>query len=81
MIFGTDISNDVNDTFNNLSFMKLTTEQNQFYYHNVGKPVLFNKFNTSFFGPTSLTTCKKCSTYSNANTRKRWYCIRLVLLR
>jgi len=62
--FGTDIYDDVNNNNMNSSFMnysinnKKRKKQQKFYYHNVNKPILFTKFNTSFYGPTSCTTSK-----------------------
>ena len=49
--FGTDIYEEANR--NNGPGKK-----GKYYYHNVTKPVLFNKFNTCFYSPTSCTTSK-----------------------
>eukprot|EP01084_Bolivina_argentea_P004498 8567_1 len=59
--FGTDIYEDSNQDSSNYSFMisvHKNSKKKKFYYHNVTKPVLFNKFNVSFYGPTSCTTSK-----------------------
>lgn len=47
--FGTDIyDTDINIKHN----------VQQFYYHNISKPILFTQFSCSFFAPTSITTSK-----------------------
>lgn len=60
--FGDDIyDGDSNGHGHRHSFMvhKKGRKKRQFYYHNVSKPVLFNKFNASFYGPTSMTMSKQ----------------------
>lgn len=61
--FGDDIYENSNGNgMERPSFMvhKKGRKKRQFYYHNVSKPVLFNKFNKLlFYGPTSMTASKQ----------------------
>jgi len=64
--FGTDIYEDSTLSHDNRSFMVQNKNSHRskqkFFYHNVSKPLLFTKFNTTFFAPTSCSTSRNIAT-------------------
>jgi len=65
--FGTEIYNDSSAA---QSFMAKKKSKQTFYYHNVTKPVLFNKFNAVFYGPTSFTNSKNVALIHMPNKQR-----------